>query len=375
MASDYYEILGVPKSASQEEIKKAFRKLAHEHHPDKKSGNEAKFKEINEAYQVLNNPEKRKQYDQFGQTFNSSGGFGGSQGFGGGGFNWQDFANQYGNQSGFRTNINFEDLDLGDIFGEFFGGGARRGGRAGRRARGEDLEYKIEITLKEAVFGVEKIINIKKQESCSNCQGRGYDGSAKLENCKTCDGKGRIVRQQRTIFGVYQSEQACGDCDGSGKKPDRYCNICGGDGRLIKEKQLKIKIPAGIDNGQSIKLTGEGEAGEKGSPAGDLYISFMVLPMAGFKREGDDILSKKEINIAQAALGDKVEVETLDGWVNLKIPSGTQGGKVFKLPGKGINRLHGRGRGDQLVEIVVKTPENLSRRAKSLLEELEEEIK
>ncbi|NMB48309.1 molecular chaperone DnaJ [Candidatus Kuenenbacteria bacterium] len=373
MAKDYYDILGVSRSATQEEIKKAFRKLAHEHHPDKASGNEAKFKEINEAYQVLNNPDKRKQYDQFGQTFNSAGG----QSYGGG-FNWQDFARQAGGTGGFNTggfSFNGEEFDLGDIFGEFFGGRGGQGRRGGSsRARGSDLEYTMEISLKESAFGAEKVISVEKQTTCENCQGKGYDDTAKLETCKTCGGKGRVMKQQRTIFGVYQSEQLCPECEGGGKKPDRPCKACGGDGRVIKEKQLKIKIPAGIDNGQSIKLTGEGEAGEKGSPAGDLYITFRVQPAKGFKREGDDILTIKEINIAQASLGDKVEVETLDGWVSLKIPAGTQSGKVFKLSDKGVQRLHGRGRGDQLVEIIVKTPEGLSRKAKELMEELREEI-
>ncbi len=369
---NYYEILGVPKSATQEEIKKAFRKLAHEHHPDKAHGNEAKFKEINEAYQTLGNEEKRKQYDQFGQTFGNGAGFGGGQGFGGQGFNWQDFARASGNQQG-GFSFNGEEFDLGDIFGEFFGGGRSRGSRA-RKSRGADLEYKMEINLKESAFGAEKIISIEKQETCGQCQGKGYDSSAKLETCKTCEGKGRVRQQQRTIFGVYQSEQICPECEGEGKKPDKKCKTCGGDGRLVKEKQLKIKIPAGIDNGQSIKLSGEGEAGEKGMPAGDLYITFRVKPEAGFKREGDDILTIKEINIAQAALGDKVEVETLDGWVSLKIPAGTQNGKIFKLSDKGVQKLHGRGRGDQLVEVIVKTPESLSRKARELMEELKEEI-
>ncbi|HOZ36318.1 MAG TPA: molecular chaperone DnaJ [bacterium] len=373
MAKDYYEVLGVSKGASQEEIKKAFRKLAHEHHPDKASGNEAKFKEINEAYHVLNNPEKRKQYDQFGQTFGSTGG----QGNGAGGFNWQDFTRQAGGQGGFNTggfSFNGEEFDLGDIFGEFFGGGRSRQNRSTRSSRGSDLEYNMEISLKESAFGAEKIISLEKQSVCEQCKGKGYDSSAKLENCKTCGGRGRVVGQQRTIFGVYQSEQLCSDCEGSGKKPDKVCGICNGSGRVAKEKQLKIKIPAGIDNGQSIKLSGEGEAGEKGASAGDMYITFKIRPEKGFKRQGDDILTVKEINIVQAALGDKVEVETLDGWVNLKIPPGTQSGKVFKLSDKGIQRLHGRGRGDQMVEIIVKTPENLTHQARDLMEELKGEI-
>lgn len=368
MSKDYYSALGVAKSASQDEIKKAFRKLAHEYHPDKNgSGDEKKFKEINEAYQVLGNAEKRKQYDQFGSAFNNAGG----TGFGGAGFNWQDFARQAGGQGGFRSSVNFEDFDLGDIFGDFFGGGRSR---SASRSRGSDLEYRMEISLKESAFGAEKIINIEKQDECDNCGGKGYEAKAKIISCPECKGSGRVVRQQRTIFGAFQTETICPTCEGEGSKPDKFCSVCHGAGRVKKAKQLKIKIPAGINQGESIKLSGEGEAGEKGSPAGDLYISFVIKAEAGFKREGYDILSRQEINMVQAAMGDKIEVETLGGRVKLKIPAGVQSGQVFKLEGTGAYKLHGRGRGDQLVEVVVKTPKRLSRKAKKLLEELGDEI-
>ena len=380
MSKNYYDILGVQKSASQDEIKKAFRKLAHEHHPDKAGGNEAKFKEINEAYQALGNEEKRKQYDQFGQTFNNAQGFGAGQGF-----NWQDFMRQSGNGSqGFNFSFNDEDFsagnesafggDPGDLFGDFFGGGSKNRSRKARRDRGQDLEYQMEISLKESAFGAEEIIRIEKQEVCDNCGGKGYDSFVKINACARCGGRGRITEQRRTIFGVFQNERICSECEGEGKRPEKYCASCGGAGRVTDEKQLKIKIPAGINNGQSIKLTGEGEAGEKGAGAGDLYITFSIKPEHGFKREGNDIIAKKNINITQAALGDKVEIETLDGWVNLKVPAGTESGKIFRWVGKGTQKLHGRGRGDQLVEIIVKTPAGLSRRAKELLEELGEEI-
>ena len=370
MSKDYYGVLGVSKNASQDEIKKAFRKLAHQYHPDKNgSGNEAKFKEINEAYQVLGKVEKRKQYDQFGSAFNNAGGFSGQAS----GFNWQDFARQAGAQGagGYRTNINFEDFDLGDIFGDFFGGGRRS---ASRRSQGNDLEYRMEISLKESAFGAEKIINIDKQDTCDGCSGKGYDDKAKIIICPECKGSGRVVSQQRTVFGVFQTQGVCPTCQGEGKKPDKFCAKCHGAGRVQKSKQLKIRIPAGINQGESIKLAGEGEVGEKGSLAGDLYITFVIKPEIGFKREGYDILSKEKINIVQAALGDKIEVKTLEGVVKLKIPAGIESGQVFKLIGKGAHKLYGRGRGDQLVEIEVKTPKRLSRKAKKLMEELSGEI-
>jgi molecular chaperone DnaJ len=373
MAKDYYSILGVSKNASQDEIKRAFRKLAHKYHPDKNgTGDETKFKEVNEAYQVLSKPEKRKQYDQFGSTFDQAGfgSSGGASGTGFGGFNWQDFARAAGNQ-GFRTNINFEDFDLGDIFGGIFGGGR---GAARQRTRGADLEYQMEISLNDSAFGVEKIINLEKMDVCEKCGGKGYDSKAKIITCPQCEGRGRIRQTQRSIFGTFQTESICPTCGGEGKKPDRFCSQCHGTGRVVKSEQLKIKIPAGINQGESIKLAGQGEAGEKGRPAGDLYITFRIKPEAGFKREGYDILSKAKLNIVQAALGDKIRVKTLDGLVKLKIPAGTQTGQVFKLAGKGTYKLHGRGRGDQLVEIEVVVPEKISRKAKKLLEELAEEL-
>ena len=381
MAKDYYQTLGVQKNANQEEIKKAFRKLAHQYHPDKNgTGNEAKFKEINEAYQVLGNEQKRKQYDQFGATFNGAG-FGsaaGGQGWPGGGFtgqgfNWQDFAHSAGSQR-FRTNINFDDLDLGDIFSDFFsaGGGQRRQRRA--NTAGADLEYQLEISLRDSAFGAEKIINFEKMAECDNCFGKGYDSSAKIITCPQCKGSGRITEQQRTIFGIIQSQSVCPTCQGEGKKPDKFCSQCHGAGRLKLSKQLKIKIPAGINNGESIKLGGQGEAGQKGAAAGDLYITFRIKSEPGFERQDYNILSRQQINIVQAALGDKIGVLTVDGPVTLKVPAGVESGTVFKLNGKGVVRLHGRGRGDHLVEIAVKTPKKLSRQAKKLLEELEQEL-
>lgn len=372
---DYYEILGVDRNASQDEIKKAFRKLAHKYHPDKDGGDEQKFKEINEAYQVLGNPEKRRQYDQFGTSFEDGAGFSAGQaGFGAKGFNWQDFAKAAGSQ-GFRTNINFEDFDLGDIFSDFFGGtSGRRTQRTEADKRGDDLEYQMEITMEEAAFGAEKVIKVQKMAVCNRCGGKGYEAGAKIITCLQCNGSGAIKQTQRTFFGVFQTQTVCPTCSGQGTKPDRYCTQCHGTGRQKKIVELKIKIPAGVNQGDSIKLSAQGDAGEKGGSAGDLYITFKIKPKAGFKRQGYNILTKEKINFVQAALGDKIEVKTLDGVVKLKIPAGTQSGDVFKLTGKGAYKLHGRGRGEHLVEVIVEVPKKLSRRAKKILEELKNEL-
>jgi len=379
MSKNYYDILGVSKTATADEIKKAFRKLAHEHHPDKAHGNEAKFKEINEAYQVLGNEEKRKQYDQFGQTFNGQG-FNAGAGFGGQGFNWQDFTRQYGNQGGFRTNINFDDLnfDLGDLFGDFFGGSNRRSKSRSyeREQTGEDIEIQMTIGFKEAVFGTEKIIALEKQDVCDKCNGSGSEPGSKTITCPECKGKGQIEQTQRTIFGVFTTRSVCNTCAGEGKKPEKFCSKCYGEGRVKNKKEIKIKIPAGIDEGQQIKISGAGNVGLKGASAGDLYISFKINPDKIFAREGNNILSQIEIDITQAALGDKIEIETIDGRVILKIPEGTQSGKVFILKEKGVPELNRPGhRGDMIVEVIVKIPTKLSRAGKKILEELKEELR
>lgn len=375
---DYYDILGVQKSASQDEIKKAFRKLAHEHHPDKTGGNEAKFKEINEAYQALGNEEKRKQYDQFGQTFNNAGGFGAGQGFGGQGFNWQDFAKQYGSGQGFRTNINFEDLDfdLGDVFGDFFGGRGRRTGRRSSRSEtGEDIEIQMTIDFKEAIFGAEKFIALEKNDICDRCAGSGSEPNSKIITCPECKGTGEVRETQRTIFGMFATSHVCPTCGGVGKKPEKFCSKCHGDGRVKNKKEIKITVPAGIDEGQQIKITGQGNAGQKGALAGDLYISFKINPDRNFQREDQNIISKIEINITDATLGAKIEVETIDGPVILKIPEGTQSGKIFILKDKGVPELNrSNRRGDHLVEVIVKTPTKISHAGKKILEELKKEL-
>lgn len=357
MGKDYYNILGVEKGASQDDIKKAFRKKAHQCHPDKANGNEAKFKEINEAYQVLGDPKKRGQYDQFGSSFeNMQGNAGGFDGF-------RDFS---GAANGF--NINMDDLGdvfggIGDIFG--FGGGGQR-----RQARGRDLQLLVNISFMEAVFGVEKDIAINKQVVCDRCNGNLAEPGTKIETCKACNGKGTTTRVQRTILGNMRVNAVCQACRGEGKTYSKLCTKCSGKGTVMDRVSLKIKIPAGIDNNETIRLSGQGEAGEKGAPAGDLYLKVEVTPSSNFKRDGFDVKSEVDISFTQAALGDKIDIETVHGPVKLKIPAGAESGTVFKLRNKGIERLQQSGTGDHLVTVNIKTPRNLSRKQKELLKEL-----
>ena len=364
MGKDYYNILGVDKNASQDEIKKAFRKKAHEYHPDKASGNEAKFKEINEAYQVLGDTKKRSQYDRFGSTFEQAQSQGGFSGFDG-----------FRDASGFANGFNINMDDLGDIFGgigDMFGFSSRGGSgrrRSGAR-RGSDIQVVLSIEFNEAVFGAEKEIALNKSVKCDRCKGNMAEPGSRIETCKVCGGSGRVTRVQRTILGNMQVQTTCDNCGGEGKTYQKKCVKCGGSGVARERVNFKVKIPAGIDNGESIRLAGQGEAGEAGAPAGDLYIKIQVKPDPRFQRDGYDIKTKAEITFTQAALGDKIEVETVAGPVKLKIPAGTQSGTIFKLRGKGITRLRGSGRGDQFVKVIVKTPTGLNKKQKELLKEL-----
>lgn len=372
MAKDYYSILGVSKSATEAEVKQAFRKLAHEHHPDKGTGNEEKFKEINEAYQVLSNKEKRQQYDQYGQTFDQARRQGGAGPGGFGGFSAEDFARAGGPfGGGFRTeNVNYDFGDLGDIFGDFFGmGGSRR--KAQTRSRtGNDVEAEMTLTLHEAAFGSEKIFSLRKPLVCERCKGNGAEPGAKIVSCATCGGSGQVEHVQQTFFGAFRQVGVCPECQGEGKKPSKKCSQCGGTGRTEGEETIKVKIPAGIADGEAIRLSGKGSAGERGAASGDLLIRVRVHPDTRFRREGDDIHTETTIGFSQAALGTKIRVQTLEGDVILTIPAGTQSGKVFRLKDKGIIHLRKRGRGDHLVTVTVKTPTHLDGKAKRLLEEL-----
>lgn len=368
---DYYQILGVQKNASADEIKRSFRRLAQEHHPDK-GGSHDKFKEINEAYQVLSDEPKRKQYDQFGTTFDGAGGPG-AGGFGGAGFNWQDFAGAQGfGGQGFNGAQGFDFQDLGDIVGDLFG----MGGRGGQRgpSKGRDLQYNVTIDFKESAFGLEKTLNIKKKVVCATCKGAGGEPGTKTKQCATCKGAGQVRKTQNILFGSFQTVATCPDCHGQGQIPEKVCHVCRGAGVETKAQDLKVKIPGGIADGQAIKLSGAGEAGEHGAGSGDLYVVVSVKPDHVFDRHEDNVLSREEISFPLAALGGKTKVRTVDGDIELKIPAGTQSGQVFKLKGHGMPSLHGHARGDQWVTIHVKTPEKLSGKASKLINELSAEL-
>ncbi len=358
---DYYKILGVEKNASVDEIKKAFKKAAMQHHPDRSGGNEAKFKEVNEAYQVLSDQQKRQRYDQFGSDFEQQGGFGG-------GMNWEDVMNSFrgGGQGGFSADFG----GFGDIFGDLFGGGRQSRGPA----RGQDIQVDIEIDFKEAAFGTEKEISLRKQNKCDICKGSGGEPDSKMETCGTCHGQGQVTQMQRTFLGSIQTAVPCHDCHGSGKKPSKKCKHCGGSGVVQSNSTIKIKIPAGIDNGQSIRLDGQGEAAPHGGGMGSLYVRVRVKPFKGFGREGYDVYTEKEISFPQAVLGDKVEIETLDGIEKLVIPEGVESGQLIRLKHKGVQHLDRNARGDQYVKVKIRVPKKVDRDTRKKLEELKEDL-
>lgn len=358
MANDYYKILGVEKGANDDEIKRAYRKLAHKYHPDKGGGDEKKFKEINEAYQVLSDKAKRQQYDQFGRTFEGAQGgpgfggfdFSGFQGFGGQGFDFD-----FGESGGGFENI------FSDIFG---------GGRTKRKARGADIQVDAEISFEEMVKGAEREMNLYIQAVCDRCQGSGGEPGTGKKTCPTCKGAGQIRKTTRSFLGSFSQVSTCPECKGEGAVYEKKCSKCGGNGRTKEERKIKIKIPAGIENSQTISLQGQGEAGERGARSGDLYVNIHVRPHEKFERFGNDILSTEYIPFTVATLGGKAEIDTIDGKLILKIPSGTQSGETFRIKGRGVPDLNGRGIGNQLVKVVVKVPKKLSREQKELLEKL-----
>ncbi|MGC9066941.1 MAG: molecular chaperone DnaJ [Minisyncoccia bacterium] len=357
---DYYEILGVPKDASQEEIKKAFYKLAHKYHPDK-GGDAEKFKEINEAYQVLSDPEKRAQYDKFGAAFEGVG----AQGFEG--FNWNNV--NFNEPFGFS----FEGFDFGDIFSDFFG--AEKTTKKTNDNRGRDLEITTEITLEEAASGVKKDLSFRTYVICEHCSGKGYEPGSGLKTCPTCKGEGVIRETKKTFFGAFTQIIECPKCHGRGKIPEEPCHVCGGDGRYYATKHLTIEIPQGIRNNETIRIKGGGEAGILGAPSGDLYVKIKIKPHPVFERKGDDLFTTITITFPEATLGTEKEIKTLDGkTVVLKIPAGTDSGEIFRLRNKGIKHFSNSGFGDLYVTVKVKTPKDLSKRAKELLEELKKEM-
>lgn len=378
MAKDYYKILGVDKNASAEDIKKAFRKLAHQYHPDKKGGDEERFKEVNEAYQVLGDPEKRKRYDQFGSDFEQQGGFGG-------GMSWDDFMRAARGQGGFDFGNfsakggsafggDFGNVDLGDLFGDMFGFGGRGGRGRQRVRRGNDVQVDIEISFHEAAFGVEKEIRLIKNNACDVCGGSGMEPGSKMHQCETCHGQGQIAQMQRTFLGAVQTVTTCTTCGGVGQVPEKKCKHCGGRGTMKSESTYRVKIPAGIDEGESIRLDGRGESGGAGGVAGDLYVRVHVLADPALTRDGADVHSEITISYPQAVLGDTVEIATLDGKKKIVIPEGTQSGQQIRLRGLGVHDLRGSGRGDHYVHVTVDVPKKVSRTARKLLEDLKGEI-
>jgi molecular chaperone DnaJ len=356
MSKDYYEILGVSRDASSAEIKKAYRQLAHKYHPDKKGGSAEKFKEINEAYQTLSNKEKRSQYDQFGESFSNGGNGGGFSGFQG-----------FNNGGGFE--FNFGEGGLGDIFGDFFSG-FREKGFGGER--GSDIGIDLEILFKEMAEGTEKEIEIYKGVICDKCQGTGAEPGSNFKKCDKCGGTGRIQTEKRTILGSFSQTSVCDKCGGKGEIPEKVCSKCSGEGKIKEKVKIRVTVPAGIEDGQTISLEGQGEPGGKGGQPGDLYLTVHVKADPQFKRKGDDIWYNAEIPFSLAVLGGKIEIMTLSGKVKMKVPAGTQNGKVFRIKGEGIKRLRGYGRGDEIVKIKVRVPKKLSRKQKKLLKELEE---
>ncbi|MDD5144873.1 MAG: molecular chaperone DnaJ [Candidatus Pacebacteria bacterium] len=355
---DYYQILGVSQDASPEDIKKAYRKLAHEHHPDK-GGEEKNFKEINEAYQVLSNKEKRAQYDRFGKVFEEGAGF-----QPGGGF---DFGN-FGNGGGFEFNFS----DLGDMMEDIFG----FGGAAQKKdlKRGRDIEIEMEFGLEDVLGSQEKEIDLEKLVTCSRCQGNGAEPGTSIKECFTCRGTGQVQQIRRTPFGTFTRVAVCPECGGEGYKPEKPCNVCKGEGRIKDREKIKVFIPAGVDTNQVIKVGGKGDAGKRGGKPGNLYIRVFIKPHHIFKREGDDLYVSLPISFSQASLGDEIEMKTVEGTsILLNIPQGTESGKILRISGKGIPHFSGSGRGNMYVELIIKTPKKLTKEQKELLEKLKKE--
>jgi len=360
MSKDYYSTLGISKTASSDEIKKAYHKLAHKHHPDKKGGDSEKFKEVNEAYSVLSDPKKKATYDQFGSYQEGSG----PSGFSGGN------ASGFGNFSGFDFS---EGIDLGDIFSEFFGGfpGSSRGGRV-RKERGADVQVDVEISFFEMAEGVKKDIFIFKKERCSRCKGKGAEKEDDLEECSHCQGTGKMERNINTGFGSFSQVTSCDHCQGKGFEVKKKCSACFGSGVTKERSEVRVTIPAGVEEGSLLKLENYGEQSRDGIH-GDLFVRIHVMPHSSFKRSGNDLLLEKEISLSEALLGTTLRVETLNGMENLKIPENTTNGASFHLKGRGVKSGIQRIDGDEIVKIKIKMPSRISERAKRLLEELRDE--
>lgn len=353
---DYYEVLGLQKGASKDEVKKAFRKLASIYHPDKQTGDEDKFKEISEAYAVLGDEKKKAEYDTYGHAFNGAGGGAGAQGFGG--FNWADFGQQ-AQGGGFEFNIN-------DIFGDMFGGASTR------QARGRDISIDIELAFADAIFGITRKVLLTKNNTCSHCDGSGAKKGTDFTTCATCNGNGKIREARRSIMGTFQTVRECSVCSGTGQIPKEKCEECRGAGVVRSEDEIVVNIPAGIQNGEMIRMTGRGEAIPHGTP-GDLYIKIHVKPHPSIVRDGSTLTSPLHIKLSDALLGNTYSVVTLDGNVEIKIPEGIKHGELLRIKGKGVPQGAGSARGDFMVKIYIDIPQKLSRKARKLIEDLREE--
>jgi len=365
MSNDYYKILGIAKGASKEEIKKAYRKMAHKYHPDKGGGgDDKKFKEVNEAYQVLGNDKKRMEYDRYGRVFSGNGGFGEG---GAGGWDINDFMRGFGGAHGGQNASHGQASDFGDIFEDIFGfGGARQ-----TRKRGRDISIDVELSFEESVFGAQRKVLLNKINQCSKCRGDGTEEGTKKSSCDICQGSGTVKETRRSFMGMFTSLKECGKCSGRGAIPDKPCKTCSGSGVVRSSEEVVINIPAGIQKGEMIKITGAGEA-SSGGVSGDLYVKIHVLPHKTLRREGHNLLMDLDVPFSEAVLGGERVVETLDGSIKVKIPKGIDSGEVLRAKEKGVPYQNGP-RGDLLMNVIVRTPKHLSRHAKKLIEELKEE--
>lgn len=363
---DYYKILGVEKNASKEDIKKAFHKLAHKHHPDKKGGDEKKFKEINEAYQTLGDDSKRSQYDAYGKGFQGGAGPQGFSGFGhGGGFGF-DFGDIFRNGGG---SVEFDGGNVEDLFSSFFGGGRSSHGKI---KRGRDISVDILIPFSDSIFGVEKKISVNKISSCEICSGTGAKKGSAMVKCKVCNGAGKITENKRSFLGTFSTERVCDKCFGAGETPKEFCADCKGEGVLKKNEEILVKVPAGIEDGQMIRFSGRGEAVSHGN-SGDLYVKIHVEKHPVWRREGYNLTTDLEIKLTDALLGATYKLQTIDGELDIKIPSGFSFGEILRVKGRGVPNERGGGRGDIHININIKIPKKLSKKEEELISKLKEE--